>query len=37
VKFTVTDRAAFDPAVAKETIRKHGYDRAAVLKGPTDS
>jgi hypothetical protein len=37
VKFTVKDRAAFDPEEVKKTIRAAGYPRAAVLAGPTDS
>ena len=37
VKFTVKERAEFDPEKVKEVISKHGYSGAAVLKGPTDS
>lgn len=37
VKFTVTDRAAFDPAAVRDVIKRKGYSRTEVLKGPTDS
>jgi hypothetical protein len=37
VRFTVTDRAAFDPEAMKAAIGRRGYKRVTVLAGPTDS
>lgn len=37
VRFTLRDRAAFDPDAMRAAIGKRGFNRVAVLAGPTDS